>query len=467
MASGPVYDVVVVGARCAGAPLAMLLARAGHRVALVDRASFPSDTMSTHFLWQRGTARLQAWGLLGRLRARGCAPIRQITFDPGPVQISGIGPAVAGAADTYCPRRTVLDALMVEAAAESGADLVERFVVGEVIWSDGRAAGVRGRRPGSAGSSLRAAVVVGADGMHSGIARRVGARAYRQHPSLTAVYYSYWSGIRGLGASFHARPGQLILAWPTNDDMTCIYVAWPRQDFHQVRRDVEGRFHSALELVPGLREAAASGHREAPFTGTGDLPNYYRASAGPGWALAGDAGHHKDPCTGMGMSDAFLAADLLADAIHQALAGHQPMDQALACYQKKRDALTANGFELTLSTARLAPLSLRLEALYRAAADQPEIARHVFGVLGGSIPLTDLHTQARLLPASLTAPRRPARCPSPPPPFQPARELDVLEHVSAMRRQQRSCTRITRSGRQSGCTGVHPRPRRSGWSVPR
>jgi flavin-dependent dehydrogenase len=125
-----------------------------------------------------------------------------------------------------------------------------------------------------------------------------------------------------------------------------------------------------------------------------------------GWVRAGDAGHHKDPCTGMGMSDAFLAADLLADAIHQALAGHQPMDQALACYQKRRDALTANGFELTLSTARLAPLSLRLEALYRAAADQPEIARHVFGVLGGSIPLTDLHTQARLLPASLAAPRR-------------------------------------------------------------
>ena len=142
------YDVVVVGARCGGAPLAMLLARAGHRVALVDRASFPSDTMSTHFLWQRGTARLQAWGLLGRLRARGCAPIRQITFDPGPVQISGIGPAVAGAADTYCPRRTVLDALLVEAAAESGADLIERFVVREVLWSDGKAAGVRGRHPG-------------------------------------------------------------------------------------------------------------------------------------------------------------------------------------------------------------------------------------------------------------------------------------------------------------------------------
>jgi flavin-dependent dehydrogenase len=391
-----VYDVVVVGARCGGAPLAMQLARAGHRVALVDRASFPSDTMSTHFLWQRGTARLQAWGLLAPLRARGCAPIRQITFDPGPVQISGIGPAVEGAADTYCPRRTVLDALLVEAAAESGAELIERFTVDDILWSQGRVTGVRGHHRGSAATSLRAAVVVGADGAHSGIARRVGARAYREHPPLTAVYYSYWSGIRGLGASFHARPGQLILVWPTNDDLTCIYAAWPRQDFHQVRRDIERRFHSAMDLVPRLREAAASGHREARFTGTGDLPNFYRASAGPGWALAGDAGHHKDPCTGMGIADAFLSADLLADAIHQALTGHQPMDQALASYQQRRDILTANGFELTLSTARLAALSPRLEALYRTAADQPDIARHVFGVLGGSIPLTDLHTMTAL-----------------------------------------------------------------------
>ena len=390
------YDVVVVGARCAGAPLAMLLARSGHRVALIDQASFPSDTMSTHFLWQRGAARLQDWGLLDRLRARGCVPIHQITFDPGPVQICAIGPAIAGSAETYCPRRTVLDALLVEAAVEAGADLIERFAVRDVLWSDGKAAGVQGQHPGSAASSLRAAMVVGADGMRSSIARRVGAGVYRAHPPLTAVYYSYWSGLRGLGASFHVRPSRLILVWPTNNDLTCIYVAWPRREFAEVRRDIQSSFHAALELVPGLREAVASGHREARFTGTADLPNFYREAAGPGWALAGDAGHHKDPCTGMGMSDAFLSADLLAAAIHQALAGLQPAEQALARYQQRRDALTANGFGLTLSTARLAPLSPQLETLCRTAADRPEIARHILGVLGGSIPLTDLHVTATL-----------------------------------------------------------------------
>ena len=389
------YDVIVVGARCAGASLAMLLARAGHRVALVDRASFPSDTMSTHFVWQRGAARLQAWGLLGRLRARGCAPIREITFDAGPVQVSGIGPDVAGESCTYCPRRTVLDALLVEAAGESGAELIEGFVVSDVLWSEGRAAGVRGHLRGSAESSLRAPVVVGADGLHSTIARRAAARTYRQHPPLTAVYYSYWSGICELGASFHARPGRLILVWPTNDDLRCIYVAWPRQEFSQVRRDVTASFQAALELVPGLRETVASGRREQRFTGTGDLPNLYRASAGPGWALAGDAGHHKDPCTGMGISDAFLAADLLAEALHDGLAGDRPMDQALACYQQRRDALTANALDLTLATARLAPLSPRLEALCRTAAEHPGVARQLFGVLGGSIPIADLYQGPR------------------------------------------------------------------------
>jgi flavin-dependent dehydrogenase len=389
------YDVIVVGARCAGASLAMLLARAGHRVALVDRACFPSDTMSTHFLWPRGAARLRSWGLLDRLEARGCTPIREITFDVGPVQMSGIGPAVGSVADAYSPRRTVLDALLAEAAVESGAELIEGFVFRDVLWSGSQVIGVRGSVREASDVSLRASVVVGADGLHSTVARRVAAGTYREHPPLTAVYYSYWSGLGNLGASFHARPGRLILVWPTNNDLTCIYIAWPRRQFHDVRADVAGSFHAALELVPALHGTVASGCQEERFTGTGDLPNLYRTSAGPGWALAGDAGHHKDPSTGMGMSDAFLAAELLADAIHDGLAGHQPMDHALAGYQRRRDALTADGFELALSTARLAPLSPRIEAFYRAVADQPEMISQVFGVLGGSIPRGHVYPGAR------------------------------------------------------------------------
>ena len=131
---------------------------------------------------------------------------------------------------------------------------------------------------------------------------------------------------------------RLILVWPTNDDLTCIYVAWPHRNSTTCVATWRHSFHSALDLVPGLQDAVASGQREGRFVGTGDLPNHCRTSAGPGWALAGDAGHHKDPCTGMGMSDAFIAAELLAEAIHDGLTGHQPMDDALADYQQRRDA---------------------------------------------------------------------------------------------------------------------------------
>ena len=306
------------------------------------------------------------------------------------MQIRGTGPAVGGITDTYCPRRTVLDAVLVEAATESGAELIDGFVVDEMLWSEGRVVGVEGHFRGAAKTMLRARIVVGADGLHSTVARSTSANAYQEHPALTGVLYSYWSGLSHFGARFCARPGQLILVWPTNDDLTCIYVAWPHQKFRQVRKDPQENFQAALVLVPDLADAVASGQREQRFVGTDDLPNLYRTSAGPGWALAGDAGHHKDPSTGMGMSDAFASAELLADAIDGALVGQRPFDDTLSEYQDKRDALTANGFELTLSTARLAPLSPRLEAFYRAAAGEPEVICRIFGVLGGSLPIEEL-----------------------------------------------------------------------------
>jgi flavin-dependent dehydrogenase len=385
------YDVIVVGARCSGASLAMLLAREGHSVALIDRASFPSDTMSTHFLWQRGGARLHAWGLLDSLQEQGCVPIGTITLDVGPVALRGVGPSVGGVSNTFCPRRTVLDALLVQAAVDAGAELIEGFVVDGLVWSEGCVVGVEGHPRGSATTTLRARVVVGADGLHSTVARATGARSYLEHPALTGVLYSYWSGLSALGASFYARPDRLILTWPTNDDLTCIYVAWPHRQFRQVRNNVEAEFRAALDVIPDLGDAVASGQREQRFVGTDDLPNLYRSAGGPGWALVGDAGHHKDPSTGMGMSDAFASAELLADAINESLVGRGTFDGSMTDYQYKRDALTANGYALTLSTARLAPLTPRLDAFYRGAEGHPEVISRIFGVIGGSLSIAELN----------------------------------------------------------------------------
>ncbi len=383
------YDVVVVGARCAGASLAMLLARRGRRVALVDRSRFPSDTISTHFLWQRGAALLQSWGLLDRLRSRGCRPLPWLTFDFGSVTISGRPPVVDGVGDSFCPRRTVLDELLVNAAVEAGADLVDGTPVQSVRWVDGRAGGVDVRSPSGRVRHLAGRAVVGADGRHSVVVREVGARTLRWTPPQTFVYYSYWSGLAGAEASFHMRPGRLILRWPTNDGLTCVYVGSPRAEFAEFRRDVEGCFMRSLALVPELREEIAGGRREERFRGAADLPTFYRAAYGPGWALAGDAGHHKDPATGFGMTDAFASAGWLAGALDEALTGRRPWRAALEDYQRRRDEATANGLQLTLDAASLRPLPVHLQRYFAAAAERPDLVTRIIGALSGALPRAD------------------------------------------------------------------------------
>jgi 2-polyprenyl-6-methoxyphenol hydroxylase-like FAD-dependent oxidoreductase len=385
----------------------MLLARAGRSVALVDRATFPSDTMSTHFLWPRGVSRLAEWALLDELWDRGCVPISEITFDPGPVQLLGAAPPVNGTTLSCCPRRTVLDAVLVEAAAAAGADVVQDYVVDDVTWAQGRATGVTGRaRTSSIPSAFRGRLVVGADGLQSTVAARVGARPYRYEPPMTCVYYSYWSGIQGRAAMFYARPGQLVLVWPTNDDLTCVYVAWPAADFGRVRSDRARSFQAAIQDIPQLADRLAGGQQVAPLTGTRNLPNQYVISAGQGWALVGDAGHHKDPCTGMGISDAFTSAALLAQRVTDVLDDETGLDRTLAGYQSSRDAETSNGYDLTLKTARLAPLSARMQAFYRGAAHQPAESQRIFGVLGGTIPVSDLYGHQPVEPVRIFSSRR-------------------------------------------------------------
>ena len=177
------FDVIVVGARCAGSPTAMLLARRGYRVLLVDRATFPSDTVSTHILHPLGVRALSGWGLLDRLTATGCPPIHTYAFDFGPFTLAG-APGTSEAPLAYCPRRTILDKLLVDAAAEAGAELREGFGVEEVLIEDGRAVGIRGRRSDGGSVVERAEIVVGADGRHSLVANAVRPEQYDEKPPL-------------------------------------------------------------------------------------------------------------------------------------------------------------------------------------------------------------------------------------------------------------------------------------------
>lgn len=189
------YDAIVVGARCAGSPTAMLLARKGYRVLLVDKARFPSDVLSVHYIHQPGGARLKRWGLLDQVVASNCPPVRRQRLDFGPVVLEAAPPPVDGVADGYAPRRTVLDKILIDAAAAAGAEVRERFTVDGLIVDGDRVTGVRGHAAGGATVTEEARIVVGADGLHSRVARIVGAPAYEVRPALTCAYYAYWDGV--------------------------------------------------------------------------------------------------------------------------------------------------------------------------------------------------------------------------------------------------------------------------------
>jgi 2-polyprenyl-6-methoxyphenol hydroxylase-like FAD-dependent oxidoreductase len=374
------YDAIVVGARAAGSPTAMLLARKGYRVLLVDRASFPSDTLSTHYIHQPGIASLRRWGLLDRLVQTGCPPVGRMRFDVGPFALAAAPPPSDGVAEGYCPRRSVLDSLLLEAAAEAGAEVRTGVSVDELLFEDGGVSGVRIQ-----GAEERARVVIGADGRNSFVARAVQAPEYDVRPGRTCAYYSYWSGAQTEGAELFPRDGRMIITGPTNDGLQIVVVFWPRDEFKAVRGDVEKSFREAVALAPSLAERLEAGERVDRFYGIGELPFWYRKPFGPGWALVGDAGYHKDPVTAQGITDAFRDAELLADALDAGSGGGRPLDDALGEYERARNEETRGLYELTYELASLAAPPPEQQALFGALRDNEEEAGRFFGVIAGTV----------------------------------------------------------------------------------
>jgi flavin-dependent dehydrogenase len=215
----PKYDAIIVGARCAGAPLAMLLARSGASVLLLDRSRFPSDTMSTHFIHLTGVSYLKRWGLLDDIAASGCPPITKWTLDLHGVRLTGSPPPLVSVAAAYCPRRTILDEILVRAAQQAGAELREGFAVRDVLTEGSRVVGIRGGTGGSAGIVEHGSFVVGADGLRSTIARAVAAPIYEQRPTQCCAYYSYRADVPLDGGEFHVDEGRALFAFPTHGSL--------------------------------------------------------------------------------------------------------------------------------------------------------------------------------------------------------------------------------------------------------
>ena len=382
------YDVIVVGARCAGSPTAMLLARRGYRVLLVDKATFPSDTMSTHFLHPPALASLVRWGILERLEATGCPPVTSYSYDFGPIAFSGTPQTPDGPAHGYGPRRILLDALLVEAAVAAGAELRESFTVEEILVEDGRVTGIRGHARGGKTVTERASVVVGADGKHSLVAKTVKPEQYNEAPPMAPSYYAYWSGLPTDSFENYARDehGRGWGVLPTNDGLTCVVVGWPQSEFHANRSDIEGHFMRSFDLAPAFAERIHSAKRETRFVGTGDLPGFFRRPYGPGWALVGDAGHYKHPITAFGITDAFRDAESVAGALDDAFAGRRPFDEGMAEHQRVRDEIVGPIYELTCDMVTFEPPPPEMQQLFAAMQGNQEAVDGFASVLAGTLP---------------------------------------------------------------------------------
>jgi 2-polyprenyl-6-methoxyphenol hydroxylase-like FAD-dependent oxidoreductase len=396
------YDAIVIGSRCAGAPTAMLLARRGRRVLVLDRSTFPSDVLSAHSIQPAGTALLQRWGLLDRVRATGAPFVSDFRFDFGPVVLEGVPAPIEGISEIVSIRRTILDTLLTAAAAEAGAEVRQGFTVKELVWDGGRVVGIRGRDANGHMVEERAAVVIGADGDRSFVARSVEAPTYLRQPGATFTVYSYWRGLDVKAAELYTRPGRFHVALPTNDNLVILSQVVPLAEADLYRGRLGDRFHEVLSELPYLAGRVRDAQQAERFRSVRISDSFFRQPAGPGWALVGDAGYHKDPITAQGMFDAFRDAELVADAVDSGLDGD--LSSSLRAYQRARDEAALPMYEFTSGLAQLAPPDDELQSLVAALDGNPSQISRFLGLIAGSVPLADFFSPESLSQIAASTP---------------------------------------------------------------
>lgn len=338
------YDAVVVGARCAGATIAMLLARAGAKVLLIDRQAYGADTASTHALMRGGVLQLKRWGLLPRVMAAGTPPVRQVTFHYGNDAIPILVKPEHGVAHLCAPRRTVLDRILVDAAREAGVEVCHDVSLVDLKFGPGgRVIGAYLKDAAGRGAAVACGIVIGADGRQSTVARLVQAPTYIEGTAASGYVYGYYAGFANEGYDWYFGDKVAAGVIPTNDNQHCVFASVPDHKFaSSFRGDLEGGLRRiAAANSPALEEQIVKARLVGRLRGFACVPGYFRQSHGAGWALVGDAGYFKDPLTAHGITDALRDAELLARAV---LDGRT---QAFVRYQKERDTLSRPLFDVT------------------------------------------------------------------------------------------------------------------------
>lgn len=377
-------DAIVVGARCAGSAAATALARAGRRVVAVDAAKFPSTTISTHLLFAGGVAELARVGALERVEALGAPRHGEAYIGMPGAEVRGTYSPVDGIAYGMCVRRAGLDLALVETARAAGADVREGVKVTSLVEEDGRVAGVRVSSRGMQGEhTLRAPLVIGADGRRSTVARLVGASEHLSNPNGRACYYAYYEDPRtewrGTAAMWLAGR-ELGTVFPTDGGLALSLLMPPKERADEFRLDLEGEYDRTVAMLPGMAERLAGCTRVTKIVQSVEQPSYFRRSSGPGWALAGDAGHFKDPVTAQGIRDALRFGRLLGEAAAPVLGHAARLDAVVRKWELRREAECLETYHWTNRLARADEVNPLQEQMLRMLAKEPEGSRRLLDV---------------------------------------------------------------------------------------
>jgi 2-polyprenyl-6-methoxyphenol hydroxylase-like FAD-dependent oxidoreductase len=369
------HEVVVVGGRCAGAPTALLLARAGHDVLVVDRAPVTRDVTSTHSIARGGVVQLHRWGLLDEVLAAGTAPVRSVRFGADGSDVTRTVKARSGVDLLVAPRRTVLDPILAAAAVSAGAT-VDTGIAATGVRRDGsgRVIGLLARTADGHRLEIGARFVVGADGLRSRTAGWAGAAVLESYPTDAATLYTYVHGAPFDGHEYHVGPEAFAGVFVTARDEACLWLCRPAaamRSLHAAGGRADLLLDEVASIAPGLAARARRGAVAAPVRGMSRLPNHLRRAYGPGWALVGDAGYHRDPITGHGITDAFRDAELLATALDRSLRDPAEERAAMREYAAQRDAALRPTFDLTVALARF-PDPARFVELQKQLSDALE-----------------------------------------------------------------------------------------------
>lgn len=399
-------EVIVVGARPAGSATAIALARAGRRVVVLDRARFPSDTISTHLLWPGGVAELARLGARERVEALGAPrlPIGMATSDG--VTVRGRYSTVDGIGHGLCVRRTGLDAALVATARAAGAEVREGSKVTGLIVESGRVAGVRYTGRDGTARELRAPLVVGADGRRSTVAKLLGvSEPYRRQPSGRACFFGYWTDPRtewrNTAIQWRAE-AELGTAFPCDGGLLLCLLQPPESRVADFRGDTLSEYLRTIKAMSGLAERLSGGELVGGVRSATGIESYFRRSSGPGWALPGDAGHFKDPVTAQGIRDALRYGRLLGEAVAPVLHTGD-LDATLLAWERRRENDCLEVYQWTNALAAGEPMTpLELE-LFRAARKHDGLTTRLLDVYSRTLRPAALVGPARGVALSATA----------------------------------------------------------------